>query len=153
MPSSKISFRSESPKSENERRCDHAGDAVHHDFERNGDLLLDLLRRDSRPLRDDLDVVVRHVRIGFHRKLMERDRAPDKQQDRDRQDQKAILQREIDQLCESFYCSTVFCKHQRVRYHLLARLDARDDFLQIPGKHVARRPLPRAGNRPSWTGI
>ncbi len=47
-----------------------ARNAIHRDFKRNRDLLLNLLRRNSRPLRDDLDIVVRHVGISFDRKLM-----------------------------------------------------------------------------------
>ena len=39
------------------------------DFQRNSDLLLHLFGGAPRPLRDDLDVVVRDVRIGFHRQL------------------------------------------------------------------------------------
>ena len=53
----------------------HPGYAVHDVFQRNRHLLLDLFRGDSRPLRDDLDIVVGHVRIRFHRKLVERHRA------------------------------------------------------------------------------
>jgi hypothetical protein len=49
----------------------------------NRHLLLDLLGGDARPLRDDLDVVVGHVGISFDRQLMERNSAPDKQQDRE----------------------------------------------------------------------
>ena len=69
---------------------------VHHGFERDRDLLLDLLGGDSRPLRDDIDIVVRHVRIRFDRKLVERNNPPCKEQDRGRQHQKAVLQRKID---------------------------------------------------------
>ena len=58
----------------------HVGNAVHHGFERDGHLLLDLLRGNARPLGDDLDVVVGDVGIRFHGKLMERDRAPGQQQ-------------------------------------------------------------------------
>ena len=95
---------------ENERKMRHSGDAVHDDFERYGDLLLDLFGRDSRPLRDDLDVVVGHVRIGFHGKLVKRDGAPCKQQNRDRQNKKTIIEREIDESLRIIYCSTVFCR-------------------------------------------
>ena len=70
--------------------------------------------RDARPLRDDLDVVVGDVGIGFHRKVVERDRAPDEQQERDGQNQKAIVEREIDDVanhyCRLCYCSTVVCR-------------------------------------------
>ena len=44
-------------------------DAVHHDFEWNRDLLLDLLGRNSRPLRDDFDVIVGDVGIGLDGKI------------------------------------------------------------------------------------
>ena len=44
---------------------------IHHDFEWNRNLLLNLFCGDPRPLRDDLNVVVRHVEIGFHRKFVE----------------------------------------------------------------------------------
>ena len=40
--------------------------AVHHDLERNGDLLLHLFRRPARPLRDHLDIVIGDVRLGFN---------------------------------------------------------------------------------------
>ncbi len=71
-------------------------DAIHHDFEWNRDLLLDLFRGNSRPLRDDLHIIVRYVRIRLDGKLMERNRAPAKQQERPREDKKAVLQSKID---------------------------------------------------------
>ena len=43
---------------------------VHHDLDRNRDLLLDLLGDVSRPLRDDLHVVVGDVGISLHREVM-----------------------------------------------------------------------------------
>jgi hypothetical protein len=49
----------------------HVGNSVHGDFERYGYLLLDLLGRDPRPLSDNLDVVVRYIRICFHRQIVE----------------------------------------------------------------------------------
>jgi len=45
--------------------------AVHHDLERNRNLLFDLLRRDSRPLGNDLDVVVGYVGISLNRQPLE----------------------------------------------------------------------------------
>jgi len=53
--------------------------AVHRDFQRNGHLLLDLFRGNSRPLRDNLHIVVGYVRIGLNGQLMERDGAPNEQ--------------------------------------------------------------------------
>ena len=102
----------------------HVRHAVHHDLERNRDLLLHLLGGDSRPLRDDLDVIVRHVGIRFHRKLVERNRAPPEQQKRRGQHEKAVLQREINQLANHLLLHRVL-ENKRVRYHLIARLDAR----------------------------
>ena len=55
-------------------------DAVHCDFERNRDLLLHFFGGAARPLRDDLDVIVGDVGVGFHRKVVEGDRAPNQQQ-------------------------------------------------------------------------
>ena len=69
---------------------------VHHDFQRNGHLLLDLLRRNSRPLCDDLDIVVRNVWVRFDGKLMERNCAPHKQHQRQRKNKEPVLQGEID---------------------------------------------------------
>ena len=91
--------------------------AVHHDLQRNRDLLLHLLGGDSRPLRDDLHVVVRDVGIRFDGKLVERNRAPDKQQQRRSEHQKAVVQREIDKLRESLLGPLLFhrvLENQRV---------------------------------------
>ena len=46
---------------------------VHHDFERNRNLLFDLFCRNSRPLSNDIDVVVCDVRVCFDREQMERE--------------------------------------------------------------------------------
>ena len=95
-------------------------DAVHHDFERNRDLLLDLFRGDSRPLRDDLHIVVRHVGIRFDGKLMERNRAPAKQQERRREDKKAVLQRKIDKFANHLLLHRVL-KYERILNDLVRR--------------------------------
>ncbi len=70
-------------------------DAVHYGFERNGDLLFDLLGGNPRPLCNDIDVVIRNVGIRLNRQALEGNDAPRKQQDRYSQHQKAILQREV----------------------------------------------------------
>ena len=82
----------------------YAGNAVHHGFQRDGDLLLDLLGGDAGPLRDDIDVIVGHVGVSLDRQPMKRDNAPGKQQDSDRQHQKTALERKIDQL--SNHCAS-----------------------------------------------
>ena len=51
-------------------------DAVHHDFDRDGDLLLHFFGGAAGPLGDDLDVVVGDVRIRFDRQVVEGDARP-----------------------------------------------------------------------------
>src|SRR5580700_459789 len=80
--------------------------AIHHDLKRYRDLLLHLFGGDSRPLRNDFHVVVRHVGIGFDGQLMEGNPAPDEQQERSHHHEKAVIQSKIDNLCD--HCSTVF---------------------------------------------
>ena len=94
-PSSKISFRSESPKSENERRCTTLRDAIHDNFERNRDLLFDLFRRNSRPLRNDLNVVVSHVGIGLNGQTTEGDDAAGEKQHCEAQHKQAVVKSKI----------------------------------------------------------
>ena len=65
--------------------------AVHHDFDGNRHLLLHLFGGAARPLRDDVDVVVRHVRISLNRQIGEGDGAPRQQEKRCQQDQKTII--------------------------------------------------------------
>src|ERR1700693_3378988 len=60
----------------------HVRDAIHDDFERNRDLLLDLLRGNSRPLRNDFNVVICYVGIGLNGKVMESDDARCEKQQR-----------------------------------------------------------------------
>ena len=112
-----------------ERRCVQVRDAVHHDLERNGNLLFHFFGGAAGPLRDDLDVVVGDVRIGFHRQIVKRNAAPDEQQHGRHHHQKAVVQREIDQRADHIiavvrclYCSRVL-QNQRVAHHLLARLE------------------------------
>src|ERR1700676_1953766 len=85
----------------------HVRDAVHRHFQRHRHLLLDLFRGNPRPLRDDVYIIVRNVRIRFHRQLMKRNCSPAQQQKRRCKDQKPVIQRKIDQLA-NHYCSTVF---------------------------------------------
>ena len=73
-----------------------------------GNLLLDLFGRASRPLRDDLDVVVGDVRIGLDGKVVKRDDAPTEEQDGEAKDQPAVVQRKIDETA-NHYWSAVFC--------------------------------------------
>ena len=71
----------------------HMRDAVHYYFERNRDLLLDLLRRNPRPLRNHLNVVVGYVGISLNGQPLERNDAARKKDQRQPQDQR-VLQRQ-----------------------------------------------------------
>ena len=93
------------------------GNAVHDDFEGNRNLLFDLLGRNSRPLGNDLNVVVGDIGIGLNGQALERDDTGGKKDDGQRQHEQAVAQGEIDDaanhllghLIAHLYCSTVFC--------------------------------------------
>src|SRR5262249_42458655 len=72
--------------------------------DRDGDLLLDLLGGAAGPLRDDVDVGVGDIGVGFDGELVKRDRAPDQDHESQRHDEDAVVQREIDQGA-NHYCS------------------------------------------------
>ena len=71
-------------------------DTRHLDFGRDRDLLLNVFRGMPRPLRDDVDVVVRDIGIGFDWKVVERNDAPREKQNRPAKNEKAIVQRKVD---------------------------------------------------------
>jgi hypothetical protein len=73
---------------------------VHQRFDRNGDLLLDFFRRPAWPLGDEVDVVVRHVRVRLDRQVVKREDAPDEQQQRDSQDKKSVFECVIDETAD-----------------------------------------------------
>ncbi len=73
----------------------HVGDARHADLEGDGDLLLDVFGGAAGPLGDDVDVVVGYVGIGFDGEVVEGDDSPSKQEDRDDQNDEAVVQCEI----------------------------------------------------------
>ena len=89
-------------------------------------MLLHFFRRAAGPLRDDLHVIVGHVRIRFDRQAMERDRAPGQQKYGQRQHHEAVVQREIDEALHlpMGYCLLVhgILENQRVANDLLTRL-------------------------------
>jgi hypothetical protein len=64
-------MRLDSPNSDSRAQMLQVRDAVHHDLDRNRDLLLDFFRGAPRPLGDHLHVVVGNVRIGLNRQVME----------------------------------------------------------------------------------
>ena len=49
---------------------------VHDDLDRDGHLLLHFFGGMARPLRDHLDIVVGHVRVGFNRKVVKGNCSP-----------------------------------------------------------------------------
>ncbi len=124
------------PKKRERTQMNHMGDAVHHRLKRNRDLLLDLFRGNSWPLRDDLDIVIGDVGIGFDGELVERDRSPAKQYECRCEDKKAVLQRKINNLANHLLFHRVL-QHQRVRGHLLPRPNARDNLLHVSWKHLS----------------
>ena len=67
----------------------------HLNLDRDRDLLFDLLGGASRPLRNDRDIVVGDIGIGFDGKIVERDRSPAGQQDGNGQHDKFVIQRKI----------------------------------------------------------
>ena len=70
--------------------------SVDDDFDGNRNLLLHLFGRAAGPLGNDLDIVISHIRIRFHGQIVERNRAPDQQQDGEGRDQKPVVECEID---------------------------------------------------------
>ena len=86
----------------------HVGQPRHGNFERHRYLLLHFFRRAPGPLSDDLNVVVGNVRIGFDRKVVKRNCAPDKKQQGNSQNQVPVVESKIDKR-PNHYWSTAFC--------------------------------------------
>src|SRR5437763_4148141 len=80
-------------------------DSRHLYFNWDRDLLLYFFARTAGPLRDDLDIVIRHVRISFDGKILERDGAPSEKQYAYRDDQQSIAQRVVNKRANHNYCS------------------------------------------------
>src|SRR5580700_8564964 len=98
---------------------------VHLDLDGNGDLLFYFFRSASRPLRDDLYVVVGYVRIGFDGQIVKGNGAPNEQKQRHNQHDEPVVYSKIDDLPNhplvlarsgcglpnftDVHCSTVLC--------------------------------------------
>src|SRR5271169_5333197 len=82
--------------------------SVHHDLYRNRNLLFDFFGCTARPLRDDVDIVIGNVRIGFDGKITERNDAPNEQENGDCQYQQTIVQGEVNE-------SANHCRYERVK--------------------------------------
>src|ERR1700733_11296367 len=85
----------------------HVRDAADRDFNGHRALLLHLFGGAPGPLRNHLDVVVGYVGIRLHRQIMERDGAPDEQQNGKRQNHEPVVKCKINQTT-NHYWSTVF---------------------------------------------
>ncbi len=96
------------------------GNTVHAIFERNGYLLFNLFGGDAGPLRDDFDVVVGDIGIGFHGELMERNSSPNEQDNGQRDDNKPVIQRKIDCATQHLLFHRIL-QHKRVGHDLCAR--------------------------------
>ena len=111
-------------------------DAVHHDLKRNRDLLLDLFRRNPRPLSDDLDVVVGYVGISLNRQPLERnDPSRQKGSDARARTRSRLVQSKINDAANHSIAPPCFAA-EGVGDHLISGLDARNDFLHVAGKHL-----------------
>src|SRR5277367_3446059 len=95
--------------------------AVHLNFDWDGDLLFDFFGGAAGPLGDYLDVIVGDVGIRFYRKSVEGNGAPNEQEEGEREDHEAVVEREVYQAShqaaavpwwglDGNYCSTVFCR-------------------------------------------
>src|SRR5579871_365009 len=124
------------PEQRERTEMNHVGHSVHGDFERDGDLLFDLFRRNPRPLRDDFDIVVGDIGISFNRQVMERDDSGRKDQNRKTQNKQAIVEREIDDPAYHLLLHRVL-QIKRIGDHLISRLDARNNFLLLVRQGIA----------------
>ena len=117
--------------------------AVHLDFDGNGDLLLDFLGGAAGPLRDDLHPDVGDIRIGFDGQRFEGNDAPDEKQHGEAQDHEAVVEGEIDERCGSLLLQGVL-KLQRITDDLLAGRDPEINSCMLFGR-LSPLLLPRAG--------
>ena len=85
------------------------GNAGHLNFDRHGDLALDLFSRAARPLGDDLHVVVGYVGVGLDGQRAEADDAPGGEHNDRAEDQPAALEREIDECANHLVRSSSLC--------------------------------------------
>src|SRR5665213_1058440 len=79
----------------------------HLNFNRHCNLSFNLLSTAARPLRNDLNVVVRDVWIGFNGQTAKRDNAPHGENEHSAQYQPAILKCEINKRCQHYWFPAV----------------------------------------------
>src|SRR5580700_11386595 len=101
-------------------------DAVHHNFKRDRDLLLNLFRRNSWPLRNNFDVVIRYVGIGLNRQMTESDDAPSKKNQGEGQHEQAIAESKVNDSANHLLLHRIL-QNQSIRNHLISRFKSRKD--------------------------
>ena len=69
--------------------------SIHLNLDRNRDLLFDLFRGTTGPLRNNLHPGIRHVGIGLDRQVVKRDHSPNEEQQRRTQYDEAVVEGEI----------------------------------------------------------
>src|SRR5262249_1055041 len=117
-------------------------DTVEFDFERDRNLLLDFFGDMAGPLRDDLGVGVGHVGIGLDRQDVERDDAPDKQDQDAAEDEQEVRESEINSLADHAYCPARFSETSVENSRALVTSSS-------PGFTPARISCMPSGARPS----
>ena len=120
-------------------------DAVDGDFDGDSDLLLHLFGGAAGPLRDDLDVVVGDVRIGFHRQVVKGDGAPDQQQQSHRRVIRKRLSSAKSIRPRIIYCSAVLCRTSAFETTCCAGRDAGQRLPEVGRQHLSAGRLPCAG--------
>src|ERR1035438_4440673 len=114
-------------------------DAVHDNFDRDCDLLFNLFTGAARPLSNHLDVVVCHIGVGFHGKVLERNCAPCQQQDAYRNHQELVSQGVIDKCANHMrpLCGKLLLalgvEGERIVHHLLPWRKPGRDLLEFTG--------------------
>ena len=106
--------------------------AVQLRLDRNRDLLLHFFRRTARPLRDDPNILVGDVGIGFDGQVVERNDSPDEQQHAHGQHEHAVSQRKINQRPDH---AALFLRRagklQCIGHDLVARFQSADHLAEL----------------------
>src|SRR5580704_150206 len=77
-------------------------DTVHDDFDRDRDLLFDLFRRNSGPLRDDLNIVVGYIGVRLNRQVTKSGNTPREEQQCEGYDENAVIESKINDQANHF---------------------------------------------------
>ncbi len=110
---------------------------IHHDFKRDRDLLLNLFRRNSRPLRNHFDIVVGDVGISLNRQMTESDDAPSEKNQGEGQHEQAIAESKVNDPANHLLLHRIL-QNQGIRNHLIPRFESGNNCLHVAGKHASR---------------